>query len=425
MIDETVDMSAALGVAFSFIAKATVIWSCSIAAYLVYRYLKWFFSPLWKQNIPGPKTNNFLVGEFVRIRREPFLQPHFQWINTITGWDVPMIHYSTMFGRHALLIMDSSIIKEILTASYGKEPLRFTKDVGNVRSVLGDGLVTLEGENWMRHRQIIQPAFFTQAIKDSLNTHVPRLTSEFVEHWKKAQGREINLSSHISSLTLDIIGKVAFSHQFRGLRSVKKWATEEGSDNALGEIDDPFVQALGAALKPNIISLLSIVLGIPAIGTYLNPRMQRVRREMNYHVDLVISSAKQQLEQENGKGNKSLLTLLLEAAQGESKRTLDNIELNDEIKTFIFAGHETTSTWCNMAIYAFTQHPRVQNLVYEDVIHHAPPSTALTHEVVEKMEYLNAFLQEVLRMYPPGKSCVAVATSTGVMICESDINIYY
>jgi cytochrome P450 len=411
--DGTSKSSAVYMIVFS-IAKATIAWCGSVSVYLVYRYLKWWFSPLWKQNIPGPKTNYFLLGEFAQIRREPFMQPQLGWIKTITGWNVPMVHYSIMFGRHTLLILDKSIVKEILTAPYGgKEPLRFRKDVGNIRNVLGDGLVTAEGDRWMRHRQIIQPAFFTQAIKDALNTHVPRLTLEFVECWKKAHGREIELSSHISSLTLDIIGQVAFSHQFRALKSVEQWAKDDGSDSKLGKIDDPFIQAMGAALNPTIIGLISLVLGIPAIAKYLNPKTLRVRRAMNYHVDLVLSNARRQLKNETtkGKGNKSLLSLLLEAAQGESKRTLDNTELNDEIKTFIFAGHETTSTWCNMGIFAFTQHPRVQNIVYEDVVRHAPPSTALTLEVVEKMEYLNAFLQEVLRMYPPGKFYVTLAST--------------
>jgi cytochrome P450 len=412
--------SSAVDMIIFLISKATIAWCGSVSVYFVYRYLKWWFSPLWKQNIPGPKISNFLLGEFGKITREPFMQPQLGWINTITGWDVPMVHYSIMFGRHTLLILDKSIVKEILTAPYGgKEPLRFRKDVGNIRNVLGDGLVTAEGDRWKRHRAIIQPAFFTQAIKDALNTHVPRLALEFVECWKKAHGREIELSTHLSSLTLDIIGQVAFSHQFRALKSVEQWANDDGSDNKLGKIDDPFVQALGNALNPSIMGLLSIFLGIPAIGKYLNPKTHRVRREMDYHVDLVVSNARRQLKSEttNEKGNKSLLTLLLEAAQGESKRTLDNTELNDEIKTFIFAGHETTSTWCNMAIFAFTQHPRVQNIVFEDVVRHAPPSTALTLELVDKMEYLNAFLQEVLRMYPPGKLTVASTMATTTTSC--------
>ena len=78
-----------------------------------------------------------------------------------------------MFGRPSLLIMDKEIVREILTAPYGKEPLRFVKQFRYLQSILGDGLVTMEGPDWMRHRSIIQPAFLAQALKETLNGVVP------------------------------------------------------------------------------------------------------------------------------------------------------------------------------------------------------------------------------------------------------------
>ncbi|KAL3944123.1 MAG: hypothetical protein SGBAC_001807 [Bacillariaceae sp.] len=391
----------------SLIFQATLAFWGSIAVYLLYRYIKWWFSPLWKQGIPGPGRRGFLLGEFGRIRREPFMQPQFEWIKTIGNWDEPMLHYSIMFGRHSLIILDSEVIREILIAPYGKEPLKYHKIVGNVSNILGWGLVTAEGEQWMRHRQIIQPAFFTQSLKDALSTHIPCLTAKFVEHWKNApQGREIDIASHIASLTLDIIGRVAFSHEFRALDSIQEWAEDPQGDK-LGESKDPFVQAMGTVLKPNFVAILSILFGIPALGKYFNPRVRQGRRVMDQEVDKIIRNAKDELEKSSNNGDterkcgKSLLTILLEATKGDSKRSLNNTELNDEVKTFIFAGHETTATWCKMAIYALIQHPEFQEKVYEDIVKHAPLSKQLGLEVVDKMKYFSAFMQEVLRMYPP------------------------
>jgi cytochrome P450 len=131
---------------------------------------------------------------------------------------------------------------------------------------------------------------------------------------------------------------------------------------------------------------------------------------MDQEVDKIIRNAKEQLgkSSENGdkgkKGGKSLLTLLLEATKRDSKLSLNNAELNDGVKTFIFAGHETTATWCKMAIYALIQHPEFQEKVYQDIAKHASPSKQLDLEVIDKMEYFNAFMQEVLRMCPPGIS---------------------
>jgi cytochrome P450 len=82
---------------------------------------------------------------------------------------------------------------------------------------------------------------------------------------------------------------------------------------------------------------------------------------------------------------------------------LSDEELRDETKTFIVAGHETTSTWCHWALYALAKYPDVQQKLFNDVEKHSSPdmSTPLTLQQVEQMTYLTAFLWEVLRMYPP------------------------
>ena len=402
----------------TLVFQATIAFWSSIAIYLPYRYIKWYVSPLWKQNIPGPRTRGFLVGEFNRIRKEAFMQPQLKWIRDIAGWDAPMLHYSIMFGRHTLLILDRDIIREILIEPYGKEPLKYHKLVGNVANIVGYGLVTTEGEQWFRHRKIIQPAFFTQALKNELNIRVPALTSKFVEYWKKApNGREIDIASHIASLTLDIIGHVAFSHEFRALESIKDWAEDPNGDE-VGESKDTFIQALQTAIRPRLVTILSIVLGIPALGKYCNPSMRQGRKAMDQEVDKIIRAASVQLEKarESGesqkKAAKSLLTLLLEANTGEAKRPLNNTELNDEVKTFILAGHETTATWCKMAIFALIQHSEFQEKVYEDIVQHAPHSKEMDLDAVSKMEYFGAFMQEVLRLYPPGTQTLANPTKS-------------
>jgi cytochrome P450 len=392
--------------------KRSVMWRLSMITFtslggwilmnLIQKYFKWYFFPL-RNNVPGPKCS-FLFGQFPTIQKEPFMEPHLRWIKESAGWDIPFLHYSMMFGRSSLLILDKDIVKQILTAPYGKSPLRFGKDVDFLKNTLGEGLVTAQGEHWMRHRQIIQPAFFTQVLKESLNACVPPLTQRLVKHWKQTQGREIDLNSHLSSLTLDIIGKVAFSHEFAALDSVERWA--KGQDESLSEVDDPLVQALVQSFRPTIIGTIAFSLGLPFINRYFNPRTKQTNLALNTAVDRVIANAKRTVKDESGKGiagkqQRSLLQLLLQAAEGDSKLTLNDVELRDEAKTFIFAGHETTSTWCYLSIYALVTHPEIQERVFQDIARHAPNSGSLDIEVVDKMEYFNAFLQEVLRLHPP------------------------
>ena len=66
-----------------------------------------------------------------------------------------------------------------------------------------------------------------------------------------------------------------------------------------------------------------------------------------------------------------------------------------------YEGHETTATLCVWAIYCLIQNPRVQALVLDDILNHAPKEGQITLESLEKMAYFEAFLNEVLRLYPP------------------------
>ena len=79
---------------------------------------------------------------------------------------------------------------------------------------------------------------------------------------------------------------------------------------------------------------------------------------------------------------------------------LSQMELRNEVKTFLIAGHETTSTLCTWAIYCLTEYPHVQKLVFEEINTKASEGI-IGIDSVESMPYLEAFLNEVLRLYPP------------------------
>jgi cytochrome P450 len=370
--------------------------------HLLKRYTEWICNPL--RGAPGPNWEGFWVGEFFTIQNEAFMQPALRWIReSAIGWHAPFLRYSCFLGRPTILILDKEVVKDILSAPYGKEPLRFAKNMNFLKNILGEGLVTAEGEDWMRHRQIIQPAFFTHVLKESLAATVPSLTQEFVNCWKQSQGREIDVVSHLSSLSLDIIGRVAFSHEFGAMESVHSWAAGElEGDELLASVKDPIVKAMEQCFQPNLFGTMAFLFELPWLARYFNLKTRRARAALNAATDQVIDNAKEKMKDSS---TRSLLQLLMEASERDesAKKTLNHTELRDEATTFIFAGHETTSTWCTMAIYSLVAYPGVQEKVYKDILKHAPKSTSapLDLATVEKMEYLHAFLEEVLRMHPP------------------------
>ena len=387
--------------------KALLPWlttpTTAVAAFFGYLYLKWRTSPL--RRVPGPKRS-FWLGSFLEIQREPFLAPHKVWCRTL-GFHHPFLVYHYVMGGDTLLVLDKTLIRLILSHQIrcdGKQSTpRFHKGpLGFLQSRLGkDGLLTLEGEDWKRHRRILTPSFQTNFLKERLNQEVPPLAHQLIKCWTRAgSDREIDAGSHLSALTVDVVGKVLFSHEFEGLQAIATWATKEKNDE-LDALDDHFLTALGKAIRPSTLSLLLVALNLQWLDFYLNPNAKSTARDLDQAADRILEHAMET----NTRHAKSLLHLLLEAEDEDStiapgRLTLLRGELRDEIKTFLMAGHETTSTWLYWCLFVLAKNPLVQSRLFKDIVGHVGEGD-ITQEETAKMEYFQGFLQEVLRLYPP------------------------
>ena len=396
------------------------------------------------------------------------MEPHKKWWKE-AGVDTPVIHYCQPFGKHSIMVLDADIVKEILFARYGENP-QYIKKLYGLIPLIGKGLVTLEGSDWQRHRRIIHPYFQPNLIRESLAEVVPKLVTKFISYWKKcADGKhEIDVCSHLSNLTLDIIGDAAFSHDFHALDSIEKWANANSSidinsqnhdrtngsgggscgesktsssnnDDELVPVSDKIVTSMKAMFSNSSRRIILMILNL----SVLDYRTANTGRLMDQAVEEVITEARRKLEinriaaknestsNSNGAssstksttnprecGRLSLLQRLLDAEDSShdnnkksARKSLDDHELRDEVKTFILAGHETTSTWCYWAIFALCKYPDIQEKVCQDIMKHCCPSSSssssegigsiITIEMIENMKYFNAFMKEVLRLYPP------------------------
>mmetsp|Transcript_26859 Transcript_26859/g.73859 ORF Transcript_26859/g.73859 Transcript_26859/m.73859 type:complete len:535 (-) Transcript_26859:90-1694(-) len=381
---------------------------------LLWLYVKFRTSPYW--SLPGPRDGSFVTGQFGKIRSEPFLEPHRRWWRK-SGLDTKFIHYSLPLGTHSLMVLDADIVKEILFSNYGENP-RFTKKLRGLIPLSGNGLVTLEGKDWQRHRRIIHPFFQPGQIRESLGNCLPKVMSRFIGYWEKVGGREIEVNTHMSMLTLDIIGEVAFSHNFHGLDSLERWIYADDQSTVQENcVNDKVMAAMTDLFRNTSRRILFNVLSL----SFLDFSTMKASKMLDEAVDEVISEARRKLEKqkkiescndskdENASGTKSSISLLQRLLDAEnsdvkksSRNSLAREELRDEVKTFILAGHETTSTWCYWSIFALCRYPDIQQKVFEDIEKHShkDKKTDISIEMTQKMIYFNAFMKEVLRLYP-------------------------
>ncbi|KAL7550992.1 hypothetical protein ACHAWF_014198 [Thalassiosira exigua] len=267
--------------------------------------------------------------------------------------------------------------------------------------MIGDGLVSLEGEAWSRHRRILQPCFQTGILKDALTAVIPSKVTNLIECWKKAEGRVIDTYAHMSAITLDILGEVSFAHDFNALASVSDWAADSNASE-IGEIKDPLMQSLAKVFKPSIIGILLGTLGLGWLQQLFNSKRIKTKQVLDEAAEDIIQSAR-----ENPTVNtKSLIHMMLNATSMDGscqggRNSLTLRELKNELKVFIIAGHETTSTLCYWAFYALSKYPDIQAKVLQDIQKHATPKDQIDLDSIEKMEYFLAFVNECLRLYSP------------------------
>jgi len=335
------------------------------------------------------------------------MQPMQRWWDA-AGVDTPLLYYTGIMGRSFIAVLDADAVKLILTSSASAEHPRFIKGFFYLKNVIGNGLVTLEGSDWHRHRRIIQPSFNTYHLKESLNSCVPGMVQRMIKCWKERPNADIDVSGHFSALTLDIIGKVAFSHDFHSLSAIEAWSKEGTNEIELG---DDLIKSLYESLSPSTTRMLLINFGLSWLIRFVLPALHETQVLLDKAVDSVVQKAHEKYRtggiQRDGQNPpsdvKCLLELLFDAKdlESSSNRTLTHKELQAEMKTFIVAGHETTATLCNWAIYCLIRYPHIQDRVVDDIKKNAPHAGTITLDLLDKMDYFDAFLNEVLRLYPP------------------------
>jgi cytochrome P450 len=407
-----------------------------IATFVAYRFVKWYTSPFHK--LPGPRRG-FWLGTLPETLKESYFAPQMKWWNDAGLLDAKFIHDTRVLGGSALWVLDKDIVKTIMTNT-DRQNGRFRVARDYIVEVSGQSVFSTEQEDWARHRRILQPAFQSGLLKETVSVSVPMRVNKLIACWNRANEaqlktsgslREIDATSHLSALALDVIGDLAFSHDFHGLDAVEEWADDMingGGTAQLPNLKDEFLQAIQDLTGYDDVALIFfLLLDMVWIYTRWSPSWRRKLRLADESSRRIIAHAEEKMKQQKEGAQKnseaggcssssdapstmttnpSLLQLILDAQDPDEstsscRRMLNKIEVLSEVKTISIAGFETSATTITWALFALVKHPDVQQRLADDIEKHAPSLTVrdITIQHVEQMEYLNAFFQEVLRLY--------------------------
>ncbi|KAG8815297.1 hypothetical protein FRC17_000750, partial [Serendipita sp. 399] len=278
-----------------------------------------------------------------------------------------------------------------------------------VERLTGGGLAGVEGEKLHKPlRALIAPAFTLDRIRAmgpdmwlTVNNVVARLYAS-VE--AKGGVRDINMLDWSATSTLDVIGRVAFAHNFQqgqspeAIRIMDGWRKQTNQ----GMVWNGFLASLALRQFPWIRRL-----PLPAADDQNN-----IKNIIKPLVSRLFQRDISDLEH-----RRDLLSILRRAnlSQEKEKRIPDE-ELSEHIATFVIAGHETTSVVLNLTLYALAQNPECQRKLREEVLscdHKEASFDELWSN--ENFPYLDAVTREGFRLFPPSARNEKVAEHDDIL----------
>ena len=245
--------------------------------------------------------------------------------------------------------------------------------MGDLIPLLGDGLLTIDGDFHRRSRKAMLPAFHRERIATATDTILAEARAGVAT---LGTGDRIDLYHWTRRLALRIAMRALFG--FDPDSSTRGVDMAHGFEEGLGFYSrDYFLQTLRGPGTPFW-------------------RMQRARRRLDEVIFAEISRRR-----ETGERGDDLLSLLLDA-RDEDGRALDDRHVRDEVMTLLFAGHDTTTSTVAFLIYELDRNPEAREVVQQelaDVLGGDPPQAE--HLTGTALPQLEMAIDETLRMYPP------------------------
>jgi cytochrome P450 len=247
-----------------------------------------------------------------------------------------------------------------------------------IKPVVGEGLLTSEGELWLQQRRLMQPAFHRQRIAE-LATTMTNCTAAMLDRWQKRDGQSFDVVGEMMRLTLDIVSKTLFS------RDIENEAPNIAHAVTL------FVEHIGKRTQ----TLFSMPTYVP---TSYNRRYKAAIRILDRIIYHLIQERREQGTE--GTNSSDLLSLLLEARDEETQQGMSDKQLRDEVVTLYIAGHETTAIALSWALYLLSKHPEVERRLQQELRQVLGGRTPTIADL-PNLPYNRMILDETLRLYPP------------------------
>lgn len=317
------------------------------------------------KNIPSPPTR-YPFSHFIDLMSGSPWDVLMGWLNQLG----PILKFQ--FGTYIYIVTNEPTYIERILNSNRPNYIKDLDSYFNFLVLLGNGLITSEGDEWFKQRSLVAPVFRQNILMETALTSIAasdRLTKKLVYGYKANANKVIEMGEEFRHLTLQVIGKSVLSMTPEECDRVFPALYLPIADEANHRVYYPYRAYLPTLTNLNfhiaVKKLNEFVVNlIKSRQTALKELAVKFIREKDddsiNHLNYVV----------DGRDIDILDRIILACYQEQgTTNDLDEttiMQLRDQIKTFIFAGHETSSMMLTWALFELTQNPECMKKVREE-----------------------------------------------------------
>jgi len=319
---------------------------------------------------PGPGLGA-LLRSLPDLRRDPlaFIQQAVDAYGDIVQFRLGWLN--------AFLINSPEGIRRVLQDnhhSYSKNTIQYNA----LAAVTGKGLLTSDGEPWLVHRRLMQPAFSRPRVQ-GFGPLMIAATRHLLREWEAAaaSGQPVDVDQDMMRLALEILGQALLGVDLRR--------------------DAPGLTAAVVTVLDHIVEGVKSPLRAPAFfPTAANRRFRSALKTLDLAVGEIIAAH----QGERNPSQDDLLSLMIRAGVGGEHPAMDARQLRDEMITILIAGHETVASALTWACYLLSQNPPVAEKMQAELCRVLGGREPVTADL-PALGYTSRVFDEALRLHPP------------------------
>lgn len=281
-------------------------------------------------------------------------------------------------GRRTVVVAHPNVMEQVLSTQ--RENYVKGNAYDGIRLIVGQGLLTLEGDAWKQRRLLEQPSFHRASIQKLVGA-MSAITARTLDRWRERfpLGGTFEAHEEMMRLTLEVVGETLFGQELGA-------STTDASGRAFG------VALELISTRGNSPFQLPLMVPTPS-----NVRLRRALELLNRTTYNIIDRAR---AARDGEATPTLLSMLLDVRDADTGQPLSNQDLRNEVITLFFAGHETTALTMTWGIDLLSRHPAVVERMRAEV-DSVLGGRVPTAEDLQKLTYVRQVIDEILRLRPP------------------------